>query len=90
LELGKTIKELHEQISTVELLHWWRYYNEYPFGYYRSDLREALNCAVTAAPHSRKSHPLQSFLLFREPEPEPTTEELTSKLHAIFGGAING
>jgi hypothetical protein len=50
-------------MSHHELIHWWRYYCENPFGYRRNDLREALNCAVVAAPHSKKSLPLTSFLL---------------------------
>jgi hypothetical protein len=53
-------------------------------------MREALNCAVFAAPYSRESHPLSSFLLVKEPEKEPTPEELTEKIHAIFGGKLNG
>jgi len=77
-------------MSTAELLHWWRYYNECPFGYFRDDIRQALNCAVSAAPHSRESLPLSSFLLFPEKEKEPTPEELAEKLHAVFGGMMNG
>jgi len=77
-------------MSTTELLHWWRYYNECPFGYYRNDIRQALNCAVIAAPHSRESLPLSSFMLIKEPEKPPTNEELSEKLHSLFGGLING
>jgi len=73
-------------MSTTELLHWWRYYNECPFGYYRNDIREALNCAVIAAPHSRESLPLTSFQLFPDKPKELTPEELTGKIHKIFGG----
>lgn len=77
-------------MSTQELLHWWRYYNESPFGYMREDYRQALNCAVVAAPHTKKSLPLSAFLLVPEEKKEPTPEELAKKVHTIFGGFLNG
>jgi len=77
-------------MSFTELLQWWRYYCECPFGYKFIDNREALNCAVSAAPYSRESLPLSSFKLYVEPEKVPTTGELVGKLHSIFGGRADG
>jgi hypothetical protein len=77
-------------MSHHEIIHWWRYYCENPFGYRRNDLREALNCAVVAAPHSKKSLPLTSFLLVPEEKKKLSNKEISNKLHAILGGAKNG
>lgn len=73
-----------------EIMHWFKYYNESPFGYYRNDMREALNCAVFAAPHSKKSLPLSSFQLMPDKPERPSDEELAAKTNAIFGGMANG
>ena len=77
-------------MTHTEFIYWWRYYQENPFGYKRNDLREALNCAVVAAPHSKKSLPLTSFLLVPEEKKKLSNKEISNKLHAILGGAKNG
>ena len=74
----------------AEIMHWFKYYNESPFGYYRSDMREALNCAVFAAPHSKTSFPLSSFMLDAPEKEKPTAEELAEKTIGIFGGMAHG
>lgn len=73
-------------MSTTELLYWHRYYNENPFGYLRNDYREALNCAVYAAPHCKEEPSITSFLLMQEEE-EQDPYEMALKVQQMLGTA---
>lgn len=84
MELKKTLAEILE-ISDAELLLWWQYYNEMPFGYYRHEAREAFNCQIITAPHITTKIELGKFMLFKAPEKELTDEQLSAKLIKIFG-----
>ena len=72
-------------MSTTELLHWYRYYQECPFGYLRDDYRQALNCAVFAAPYSTEDPDISSFLLMRENREPPPLDELVIKVQKMLG-----
>ena len=90
LEFGKPVEWIENNMSFKEILRWWRYFCERPFGYKFHDLRGALNCAVMAAPYSDECQPLHFWEIYKTPKPEPKPEVLAQKIHDIFGGMMNG
>lgn len=75
-------------MSVYEYQSWLNYYNEYPFGDYRNDLREALTCVNLLAPHTKSQLNLKHFMLIPDKprdieEPAP---DLVSKTKAMFRG----
>lgn len=93
LEMGKTIREIltgKPGLNTVEYFCWIKYYNENPFGYYRQDLREALNCKFLLAPYSKSDLSYRTFLMTPDESYKPNIEELKFKVQAFFGAYSNG
>lgn len=75
-------------MNIYEFEMWVNYYNECPFGDYRNDLREALNCAILLAPHTKSDLNIKDFLLVKEDvieKEEPTTKALVNKCFGYFG-----
>mgnify|MGYP003787379537 CR=1 FL=1 len=72
----------------TEYLHWFKYYQENPFGYFRSDLRDALNCSILSAPYRKKRIPLTDFMLKQPEKKNPSPSELKDKIVSIFGGMV--
>ena len=87
-ELGKSVRELFDSMSIYEFQMWHTYFKEYPFGDYRNDLREALNCAILLAPHSERDLDPARFLLVKEDEikEEKPVENLVDKTKAMIRG----
>ena len=75
---------------------WLKLYKECPFGDYRTDLREALNCKLLLAPYTKGDLSLQDFMLIREDtedqEEAKPVADLVNKTKAMFRGmgAKNG
>ena len=69
---------------------WVTYYQEHPFGDYRNDFREDLNCAILLAPHSKSNLTIKDFLLIKDVEEKkedlPGTQELVNKTRAMIRG----
>jgi len=91
MKLGKTVKELFADLGGIyEYELWKHYYNECPFGDYRNDLREALNCAILLAPHSKSDLTIKDFLLIKDVEEKkedlPSAQELVNKTKAMIRG----
>ncbi len=69
-------------MSVYEFQSWLKYYNEYPFGDYRTDLREALTCVNLLAPHTKSNLSVKDFMLIpdkedKEAKPVPNLVEKT-------------
>ena len=83
-------------MGIYEFNMWLKYYKECPFGDYRTDLREALNCKLLLAPYSKSDLPLDPFMLIKddveEQEEAKPVANLVDKTRAMFRGmgAKNG
>ena len=64
-----------------ELAMWRTYYSESPFGYYWKDMREALNCKVSLAPHSKSDLSLSTFTTISTHLLEETEEPIEQLVH---------
>ena len=67
---------------------WQKYYNEYPFGDYRTDLREALSCKILLAPYTKSDLSLNKFMLMPDTEESEDIpiETLVAKTRAMIRG----
>ena len=74
-------------MSVYEYQSWLNYYNENPFGDYRTDLREALTCVNLLAPHTKSQLNLKDFMLVPDKQKEAKpVDNLVNKTKAMFRG----
>jgi len=85
-ELGKSVKELFQSMNLYEFQMWHDYYNENPFGEYRKDLQSAQLIGTLAPRSEGGAQTLNDFMLIKDKNPLPTTEELTVKLQGMLRG----
>lgn len=67
IELGKTLFEIENHLSSEEVDLWREFYSESPFGDERAELRNALLCSTIANSMGNKST-IQDFMLFSKKE----------------------
>jgi len=82
-------------MGVYEFNMWLKYYIECPFGDYRTDLREALNCKLLLAPYTKgdlSALPLDPYMLIQndkeDKEDAKPVENLVNKTKAMFRGMV--
>jgi hypothetical protein len=86
-----TVKQLEENLSYRELIHWIAFFQLFPFGEDANDIRTALLCSVVAnaSPNRKKGRTFKpkNFLPFqRQHRPRPRSKEtLIAHIKAAFG-----
>lgn len=86
-----TRREVLTRMSSRELTEWQAYEAVELFPAARMEAYMAQLAALIANAHrDAKARPtpyrIEEFLLFREPEPEPTPEQTAAKIAAVLGG----
>lgn len=71
-----TVTRLRDEMDHSELIMWWEYYKQHPFGDMRADIRQAHTSLILARAHLKEGHKakLEDFILDK-PEKKPMTEE---------------
>jgi hypothetical protein len=64
LQLGMTVSELTERLTSAEEAHWIALYRRDPWGEQRGDLRNALLAQLFHNANSKKPKKMEDFLLF--------------------------
>jgi hypothetical protein len=65
--LGRSIGELLE-LPEREVVRWWKYWNEEPWGPYRDNWHAARICAAALAPHVKDAKVDLTDFMFEHPE----------------------
>jgi hypothetical protein len=85
LALGKTVGELEQTMSGVEMQEWMAFAVKEPFGEMRADIRAGIVAAAVASSKGRRVSPtdFMPFLELAEPEQE-TSVQLADRFHREF------
>lgn len=92
MKLGKTIKELVNDMNPIELIWWKGYFDYRPFGDLRDDMRTALSTKFSLMPYTKKDSVLsiEDFMLQAPEKKMPESKDLAAKCELFFGGSKNG
>ena len=87
MQLGKTIKELCETMTTKEFYMWAKYYQETYFLKFADDLRHAVTNRNLLMPWTKKGATpnYADYMCFPDEPVYPTTTELIYKCHGLIG-----
>lgn len=66
---------LRDEMGFRQFRRWQWFYEVFPFGEERADLRMARHCVATLAPHSKKRRPKEADFMFRFVRKEPPSPE---------------
>jgi hypothetical protein len=85
LALGKTVGELEQTMTAVEMQEWMMFAAKEPFGEIRADIRAGIIAAAVAALKGRRTTPLDFMPFFERAEAkEETSAQLAERFHREF------
>lgn len=94
LALGKTLKELENEMSAAEFMEWVVFFEKEPFGAIADNYRAALISSIIANVNrdpKKRAYEIEDFLLGEKPQATQSDDDIMNiimRANAVLGGTI--